>query len=220
MSLTIKYHQLWSIYTYLPLHIWSLFIEVRWLSIPSFASIPIPSRHRELIQMGLPQLVATWGSMYGVMSAMEQVHGDGVVLLWQGTMSSNDYPNHDFLVDLILSFQWHLIWSVDLQPRAEHPKTCYYSLLVDVAEFAPCQDETPAFNCCLLQAAMPRFANAFIDSTGMEHVFVTRAGWWQWEELINPWGSVVTNSIIQVPEILLGKTYEQQTPVCHMILIW
>lgn len=118
MSLTIKYHQLWSIYTYLPLHIWSLFIEVRWLSIPSFASIPIPSRHRELIQMGLPQLVATWGSMYGVMSAMEQVHGDGVVLLWQGTMSSNDYPNHDFLVDLILSFQWHLKCGPPTKSRA------------------------------------------------------------------------------------------------------
>lgn len=83
----------------------------------------------------------------------------------------------------------------------EHPKTCYSSLLVDdVAEFAPCQDGTPAFNCLLLQAAMPRFANAFIDWTGMEHVFVTLAGWWQWEELINLSGSVVTNSIIQVPE--------------------
>ncbi|CAJ1338484.1 unnamed protein product [Effrenium voratum] len=28
---------------------------------------------KELLQLGLPQLVLTWGSMYGVMSAMEQV---------------------------------------------------------------------------------------------------------------------------------------------------
>ena len=25
-----------------------------------------------MLQMGLPQLVLTWGSMYGIMSAMEQ----------------------------------------------------------------------------------------------------------------------------------------------------
>lgn len=31
------------------------------------------SRHKELLQLGLPQLVLTWGSMYGIMSAMEQV---------------------------------------------------------------------------------------------------------------------------------------------------
>ena len=36
-----------------------------------FGALPLVM-HRELIQMGLPQLVATWGSMYGVMSAMEQ----------------------------------------------------------------------------------------------------------------------------------------------------
>ena len=32
-------------------------------------------RSREMLKIGVPQLVLTWGSMYGIMSAMEQVTG-------------------------------------------------------------------------------------------------------------------------------------------------
>lgn len=117
MSLTINYHQLWSILTYLPLRTRNLFIEVSWLSIPTLASIPIPGTEssyrwacRNSWQPGV-QCMASCLPWSRLMADRLELYYCG-----KGPWVARTTPITIFWLFWLSIFNG--IWSLDLQPRA------------------------------------------------------------------------------------------------------